>query len=114
VNVKFFFDDFFDTSFFIGKLHGIRSHFKTPSEARWLRCRMRLWGSELFYGHLMAGPTAAVPSYLASPTGGTSVSTAIAQGPSLKPINRHEPILVDYVFALRGYNADHTRIFSIG
>jgi Xaa-Pro dipeptidase len=76
--------------------------------------RMRLWGSELFYGHLMAGPTAAVPSYLASPTGGTSVSTAIAQGPSLKPINRHEPILVDYVFALRGYNADHTRIFSIG
>lgn len=29
--------------------------------------RMRLWGSELFYGHLMSGPAAAVPSYLASP-----------------------------------------------
>jgi Xaa-Pro aminopeptidase len=76
--------------------------------------RMRLWGSELFYGHLMAGESAAVPSYLSSPTGGTSVSTAIAQGPSHRPIRRNEPILVDYVFALRGYLADHTRIFSIG
>ncbi|MBS3809926.1 MAG: aminopeptidase P family N-terminal domain-containing protein, partial [Desulfobacterales bacterium] len=35
--------------------------------------RMRLWGSELFYGHVMAGPSAAVPSYLASPTGGPGV-----------------------------------------
>ena len=32
--------------------------------------RMRLWGAEMFYGHLMAGPAAAVPSFLASPTGG--------------------------------------------
>ncbi len=76
--------------------------------------RMRLWGSELFYGHLMAGSSAAVPSYLSSPTGGTGVSTAIAQGPGHRPIQRHEPILVDYVFALRGYLADHTRIFSLG
>ena len=42
--------------------------------------RMRLWGSELFYGHLMAGPSAAVPSYLSSPTGGAAVSPAVAQG----------------------------------
>ncbi len=76
--------------------------------------RMRLWGSELFYGHLMAGASAAVPSYLSSPTGGTGVSTAIAQGPGHRPIQRNEPILVDYVFALRGYLADHTRIFSLG
>ncbi|MFH2067223.1 MAG: Xaa-Pro peptidase family protein [Pseudomonadota bacterium] len=76
--------------------------------------RMRLWGSELFYGHLMAGESAAVPSYLSSPTGGAGVSTAIAQGPGHRPIQRNEPILVDYVFALRGYLADHTRIFSIG
>ena len=32
--------------------------------------RMRLWGSEMFYGHLLSGATAAVPSFLASPTGG--------------------------------------------
>ena len=42
--------------------------------------RMRLWGSELFYGHLMSGPAAAVPSYLASPTGGAGVSAADRAG----------------------------------
>ena len=76
--------------------------------------RMRLWGSELFYGHLMAGPSAAVPSYLASPTGGAAVSPAVAQGSSFRPIGRHEPVLLDYVFAHRGYLSDHTRIFALG
>ena len=76
--------------------------------------RMRLWGSEMFYGHLMAGPSGAVPSFLSSPTGGTGASPAVAQGAGFRPIQRHEPILVDYVFALNGYYSDHTRIFSIG
>jgi Xaa-Pro aminopeptidase len=61
----------------------------------------------------MAGPAAAVPSYLASPTGGASLSPAVAQGPSFRPIRRREPILVDYVFAHQGYLSDHTRIFAI-
>lgn len=76
--------------------------------------RMRLWGSELFYGHLMSGPAAAVPSYLASPTGGEGVSGLIGQGAGFRKIRRNEPVLVDYVFALNGYISDHTRIFSIG
>jgi Xaa-Pro dipeptidase len=76
--------------------------------------RMRLWGSEMFYGHLMAGPSSAVPSFLSSPTGGAGVSPAVAQGPSFRPIQRHEPVLVDYVFALNGYYSDHARIFSLG
>ena len=76
--------------------------------------RMRLWGSEMFYGHLMAGPSGAVPSFLSSPTGGTGASPAVAQGAGFRPMQRHEPILVDYVFALNGYYSDHTRIFSIG
>lgn len=76
--------------------------------------RMRLWGSELFYGHLMTGASAAVPSYLASPTGGLGVGSAIAQGPSLLPIKRHEPVLVDYCFVYKGYISDHSRIFSLG
>jgi len=76
--------------------------------------RMRLWGSELFYGHLMSGSAAAVPSYLASPTGGEGVSTLISQGAGYKKIQRNEPVLVDYVFALNGYISDHTRIFSLG
>jgi Xaa-Pro aminopeptidase len=76
--------------------------------------RMRLWGSEVFYGHLMAGPSSAVPSFLSSPTGGVGTSPAVAQGPSFRPIQRHEPVLVDYVFALNGYYSDHARIFSLG
>ncbi|MFW6334862.1 MAG: M24 family metallopeptidase [Desulfosalsimonas sp.] len=76
--------------------------------------RMRLWGSELFYGHVMSGPSAAVPSYLASPTGGPGINPAVAQGPEDRPIKKHEPVLVDMVFSHCGYNSDHTRIFSIG
>jgi Xaa-Pro aminopeptidase len=68
----------------------------------------------MFYGHLMSGPTAAVPSYLASPTGGVGASPAIAQGPGYRTIQRHEPVLVDYVFVYNGYLSDHTRIFSLG
>ena len=75
--------------------------------------RMRMWGAELFYGHLMAGPSAAVPSYLSSPTGGAAVSPAVAQGSSFHRIRPFEPVLVDYVFAHQGYLSDHTRIFAI-
>lgn len=76
--------------------------------------RMRLWGSELFYGHLLAGDGAAIPSYLASPTGGTGVSSVIGQGAGFRKIGANEPVLVDYVFALDGYISDHARIFSLG
>ena len=76
--------------------------------------RMRLWGSEMFYGHLMSGATGAVPSFLSSPTGGVGASPAVAQGPGFKTIQRHEPVLVDYIFSYNGYLSDHTRIFSIG
>ena len=76
--------------------------------------RMRLWGSELFYGHLMSGASAAVPSYLASPTGGEGVSPFVAQGAGFKELQNNEPILVDYVFALNGYMSDHARIFCKG
>ncbi len=76
--------------------------------------RMRYWGAEVFYGHLMAGPSGAVPSVPRSPTGGSGAGPAVAQGPGFRPIQRHEPVLVDYVFALNGYYSDHTRIFSIG
>ncbi len=91
---------------------------KIEAEARRLGhqgiVRMRLWGSEMFYGHLMSGPAGAVPSFLSSPTGGVGASPAVAQGPGYKTIQRHEPVLVDYVFAYNGYLSDHARIFSLG
>lgn len=76
--------------------------------------RMRMWDNDLFYGHIMAGSGAAIPSCLSSPTGGRGVNPSIAQGPGFNKIKRNEPILVDYVFALNGYISDHTRIFSLG
>jgi len=76
--------------------------------------RMRLWGNEMFYGHLLSGADAAVPSYLSSPTGGSGVNPLIAQGPGLKPVGRYEPVLLDYVFVYQGYLADSTRIYAIG
>ncbi|MBC2705644.1 Xaa-Pro peptidase family protein [Desulfobacula sp.] len=76
--------------------------------------RMRMWDNDLFYGHIMSGPGAAIPSCFASPTGGKGVNPSIAQGPGFNTIKRNEPILVDYVFALNGYISDHTRIFSLG
>lgn len=76
--------------------------------------RMRMFGAELYYGHLMSGDAAAVPSYLASPTGGSGVSSVIGQGAGYKKIGAKETLLVDYVFALDGYISDHARIFSIG
>ncbi|BHH83088.1 M24 family metallopeptidase [Desulforhopalus sp. 52FAK] len=76
--------------------------------------RMRMWGSELFYGHVMSGPSAAVPSYLASPTGGEGVSSIIGQGAGYKTIQKNDPVLVDFVFALDGYLSDHARIFVSG
>jgi Xaa-Pro aminopeptidase len=76
--------------------------------------RMRLWGSEMFYGHLLSGASGAVPSFLSSPTGGVGASPAVAQGPGFKPIQRHEPVLVDYIFSYNGYLSDHSRIFSLG
>jgi Xaa-Pro dipeptidase len=91
---------------------------KVEAEARKLGhqgiVRMRYWGGEVFFGHLMAGPSGAVPSFPRSPTGGSGASPAVAQGPSFRPIQRHEPVMVDYVFALNGYYSDHTRIFSMG
>jgi Xaa-Pro aminopeptidase len=76
--------------------------------------RMRMWGGELFYGHLMSGPDAALPSFLASPTGGMGTGPAFPQGAGFKTIRAGEPVLVDYAFAFNGYIADQTRIFAIG
>jgi Xaa-Pro dipeptidase len=76
--------------------------------------RMRLWDNHLFYGHIMCGAGAAVPGAFASPTAGAGINPSIGQGPGKDVIRPNEPVLVDYVFSLDGYLADHTRIFSVG
>ncbi len=75
---------------------------------------MRLWDNHLFYGHIMCGQDGAVPGALSSPTAGPGLNPFVGQGPSFNKIVPNQPLLVDYVFALNGYLADHARIFSIG
>ena len=76
--------------------------------------KFRLWNNEMFYGHLMAGKSAAQTSYLQSPTGGPGLSPAFPQGPGTRKIRRGEPVLFDYVFVSGGYIVDQTRIFALG
>jgi Xaa-Pro aminopeptidase len=76
--------------------------------------RMRMWAGELLFGHFMSGASAAMPSHLASPTGGPGTSAASGQGAGFKKIEKNEPILIDYAFGYGGYIVDNTRIFSIG
>jgi Xaa-Pro aminopeptidase len=65
-------------------------------------------------GHLMAGPNAAVPSFVASPTGGQGISLFNPQGPGCRKIKRNEPIMADFGGAYNGYIVDETRIFALG
>jgi Xaa-Pro aminopeptidase len=46
--------------------------------------------------------------------GGLGLSPAFPVGASLKVMRAHEPILVDFGTCYHGYQADETRMFSIG
>lgn len=76
--------------------------------------RFRRFNQILPMGHLMAGPEAAVQSFVSSPTGGRGASLFHPQGPGFRRIKRNEPVLVDYAGVYNGYIADETRIFSLG
>jgi Xaa-Pro dipeptidase len=76
--------------------------------------RFRRFNSIVPLGHIMSGPQAAFPSFLASPTGGKGTSLIFPQGAGFGKIKRNEPILVDSVGIYNGYIADATRIFSLG
>jgi len=74
----------------------------------------RKFNQALPMGHLMAGASAAFPSFVSSPTGGKGMSIFFAQGPGFAKIKRNEPVLVDYAGCYNGYIADETRIFCLG
>jgi Xaa-Pro dipeptidase len=76
--------------------------------------RFRRFNQGLPMGHLMSGHNAAVPSFVASPTGGVGMSLFNPQGPSFRKLRRNEPVLVDYAGVYNGYIADETRIFALG
>jgi len=76
--------------------------------------RFRRFNSIVPIGHIMSGSSAAIPSFLASPTGGKGTSVVFPHGPGYRKIRRNEPVFVDTVGICNGYIADATRIFSLG
>lgn len=76
--------------------------------------RMRGFNQEMFYGQLLAGVSGTVPSFLDTPLAGPGLSPAVAQGVSLRPIARGEPVLFDFVAVRHGYVADFTRMLVLG
>ena len=76
--------------------------------------RMRAFNGEMCFGHVFSGTDSAVPAFVDSPWGGMGVSPAFGQGAGLKPIQRNEPVLVDFSGSCDGYLVDQTRVFSLG
>jgi len=75
---------------------------------------IRNWNQTVFYGAVIAGPDAAVPSNFDSPLGGRGLSPAMPLGPSRSPLAVGEPIIIDLGFAYEGYLIDQTRTFALG
>ncbi len=76
--------------------------------------RVRSLNYEAYTWHVLSGPTGGIVSQSDSPMGGLGLSPAFPVGASLKQIKAHEPILVDFGTCYHGYQADQTRMFSIG
>jgi Xaa-Pro dipeptidase len=76
--------------------------------------RMRGFDSELHVGVITAGARAAVPSSFNGPVTGPGISIAHPNGASMAQIQMGEPIVVDMVTVVHGYQIDQTRIVSLG
>jgi Xaa-Pro dipeptidase len=76
--------------------------------------RFRGFNQELFYGSVLAGPSAAVPGATETPIVGPGPNVSVSKGASARPIQRGEPIVVDLCGSHEGYLADQTRTFSLG
>jgi Xaa-Pro dipeptidase len=76
--------------------------------------RVRSLNYEAYTWHVLSGLSGGIVSQSDSPMGGLGLSPAFPVGASLKKMKAHEPILVDFGTCLHGYQADETRMFSIG
>jgi Xaa-Pro dipeptidase len=76
--------------------------------------RVRSLNYEAYTWHVLSGLTGGIVSQSDSPMGGLGLSPAFPVGASLKKMKAHEPILVDFGTCFHGYQADETRMFSIG
>ncbi|OAT87032.1 M24 family metallopeptidase [Desulfotomaculum copahuensis] len=76
--------------------------------------RVRGFNQEFFYGCLLAGPSGGVSSYFDSPLGGPGLTPAFPFGVGRHVIAAGDPVMVDYVGVVNGYQVDMTRVFAIG
>jgi Xaa-Pro dipeptidase len=76
--------------------------------------RVRSLNYEAYTWHVLSGPSGGIVSQSDSPMGGMGLSPAFPVGASLRVMRVHEPILVDFGTCYHGYQADETRMFSIG
>jgi len=76
--------------------------------------RMRGFDSEFHVGAITSGDRAAVTSCFDGPVTGQGVSIANPSGASMAEIKIGEPIVVDMVTVVNGYQIDQTRMFSLG
>ena len=92
-----------------GHLEGMARRYGTSG-----MIRFRGFNQEMVPAHVMAGPEAALPSYLDTPLGGRGMTPGVPQGPGERVIGRDEPIIVDFVSPVDGYLVDQTRVFFMG
>jgi Xaa-Pro dipeptidase len=76
--------------------------------------RMRGFNQEMMNIHVLSGTSASVISYADTPLAGHGLSPAIAQGSSIRMIERDQPVVIDYGAAFNGYVTDETRTFVVG
>ena len=76
--------------------------------------RVRSLNYEAYTWHVLSGPSGGIVSQSDSPMGGLGLSPAFPVGASRRGMRVHEPILVDFGTCYHGYQADETRMFSIG
>jgi Xaa-Pro dipeptidase len=76
--------------------------------------RVRSLNYEAYTWHVLSGLTGGIVSQSDSPMGGLGLSPAFPVGASRRSMRAHEPILVDFGTCFHGYQADETRMFSIG
>jgi Xaa-Pro dipeptidase len=76
--------------------------------------RGRAFNMEMYFGHLLSGPSGLVPAKLDSPTGGTGVGSGFGQGASFRKIEKGDLVSIDLCGTWGGYISDQTRLFFVG
>ncbi len=76
--------------------------------------RVRSFNYEAYSWHVLSGPAGGIVSQSDSPMGGLGLSPAFPVGASMRAMRAGEPILVDFGICYHGYQADETRMFSLG